>query len=436
MTFALQIGIYLDGELSIIIMVRQVRYMQITVNQHYVPRFYMKHFANIKNAGTKKEKVLISFYQFKDNLLKENIPTGSICSEDYFYDQDGKIENTFADMETRWSKALKNAIDDNFTIDDIESIREFVIYQINRTRAMLFHNREMATNMMKVVLKQQFGDIADEEVVNELLENKIQNEITPELGLSIVKKTIPTIRDLKMRVITNEAEMSFITSDAPVIIINPLGIHRAGLCSVGEVIFFPISPRKMIFFYDEKLFGKLPDRICDESIIEIFNQYQYISADERLLAKEIKDINHIVNGEELNSKREEFQKTQKTNIIDDGVEILFVTKLRSIPYYYNVPILRLPKPLRKIPVDFRETFSREYSYNTRLAILCRVYRDPDFIHDKELKEYWKKQQMYSKILLNYLDNYWNTPKKDRIIAPELMKKLKTIPVNFFSKDKS
>ena len=87
-----------------------VESMQITVNQHYVPRFYMKHFANIINAGTKKEKVLISFYQFKDNLLKNNIPTRSVCSEDYFYDQDGKIENALADMETKWSMALRNSI--------------------------------------------------------------------------------------------------------------------------------------------------------------------------------------------------------------------------------------------------------------------------------------------------------------------------------------
>ena len=48
----------------------------------------MKYFGNIKNMGTKKEKALISFYQFKDNLSKKDIPTNSICSEDYFYDQD------------------------------------------------------------------------------------------------------------------------------------------------------------------------------------------------------------------------------------------------------------------------------------------------------------------------------------------------------------
>ena len=82
----------------IIIIARKGMYMQITKNQHYVPRFYMKYFSNIRNAGTKKEKVLISFYQFKDNILRENIPTTSVCSEDYFYGQDGKTENSLAEM--------------------------------------------------------------------------------------------------------------------------------------------------------------------------------------------------------------------------------------------------------------------------------------------------------------------------------------------------
>ena len=405
--------------------------MQITVNQHDVPRFYMKNFSNVKNAGTKKEKVLISFFQFKDNLLKKDIPTSSICSEDYFYDQDGGIEKPLADMETKWSKAIKNAIDDKFNKDDIESIREFVIYQICRTKAMLSHNREMVNSMIKWILKQEIGVIANEEGVKELIENKIQNEITPELGLSSVKEIIPTISDLKMQVITNETEMKLITSDVPIIIINPLVIYRAGLRSVGDTIFFPISPQKIIFFYDAKLFDKLPDRIFDKSVIEIFNQYQYVSADERLLGKEIEDIIHIFNSEKLNSKRGQFQKTHQTNTIDDGEVILLALKSRSIPYYYNIPILRLPKPLRKIPADFRETFPRVYSYDTRLAILCRVYGNPDFIHDKELKEHWKNQQMYSKILLKYLDNYWNTPKEDRNISSELMKKLKTVPVNSF-----
>ena len=252
-------------------MINQENRKQEKKNQHYVSRFYMKHFANIKNAGTPKEKVFISFYQFKGNLIKENIPTSSICSEDYFYDREGKIEDALSNMETRWGKAINHAINGSFTEEDIEIIREFVVYQIGRTKAMLAHNKEMAVNMMKYIITQKFGSITDEDAIKNLIENKVQNGITSAGGLSIAKEAVATIHDLKMKVVTNKTETRLITSDVPIIIINPVNSNCAGLLSAGEVIFFPISPWKMIFFYDSKLFDELPDRIFDENIAAIFD---------------------------------------------------------------------------------------------------------------------------------------------------------------------
>ena len=57
-------------------------------------------------------------------------------------------------METRWGKAINHAINGSFTEEDIEIIREFVVYQIGRTKAMLAHNKEMAVNMMKYIITQ------------------------------------------------------------------------------------------------------------------------------------------------------------------------------------------------------------------------------------------------------------------------------------------
>ena len=37
---------------------------QITINQHYVPRFYMKPFAEVIRKNSNNEKALIAFYQF------------------------------------------------------------------------------------------------------------------------------------------------------------------------------------------------------------------------------------------------------------------------------------------------------------------------------------------------------------------------------------
>lgn len=409
--------------------------MQITKNQHYVPRFYMKPFSIIKNEGSKKEKVLISFYQFKDNMAKNNVPTNSVCSEDFFYDEDGKIENQLAEKEGKWASAIKKInCGDTLTASEISDIREFTIYQISRTKAMLDHNQDMATTMLTDTLYNQNSTL-DKSIIKEIVEKKVEKEITPQLALNLVKDILPLITDLEIGILENKTEVSFFTSDVPVIIINSLSIHRAGLGDIGTVIFFPVSPKKMIMFYDSKLYGRIPEEIQDLECVHAFNKYQYIGADERILASNSVEFESFIQNEELNSIREKFSISIKTNTIYDGVRTFMAAKSRSIGYYINIPILKLPKSLKKIPADFRETFSRGYSFDTRRAILCRIYREPDFIKEEKLKEHWRKSQKYAKELLNYLDYYWNTPREECVISGEFMRQLKTVPVSSFFQQK-
>lgn len=67
---------------------------QKTINQHYIPRFYMRNFSTIKGKG-KKEKVLTNFYKFDKNTIGSNIPTKSICFKKNFYVENGILEKTF-----------------------------------------------------------------------------------------------------------------------------------------------------------------------------------------------------------------------------------------------------------------------------------------------------------------------------------------------------
>lgn len=345
----------------------------------------MKHFGNIKNEGTKKEKVFISFYQFKNGLIQENIPTSSVCSEDYFYDQDGTIENLLAEMEKKWSIVLKNVADgQELTEDIIDTIKEFVAFQISRTKAMLLHSREMVSTIMGSTFEQEFGDDVKRDEMQNLLKKKVQDVITPEFCLRIVKEILADIDDLCLKIVNNETDVDFFTSDVPVVIINPIGVNSAGLGSVGEILFFPLSPRKMVILYDKKTYGELNNSISEIDDIDAFNKYQYISADERLLAKRMEAVNRLLRNAALQTQRDRFHQVRKTNTINDGGGTFFATKSRSIPYWQNISLFKIPKELRKIPIDFRETFPRKYSYDTRLAILCRVYRGPDFISKKEL----------------------------------------------------
>lgn len=404
--------------------------MQITKNQHYVPRFYMKPFSIVKNEGTKKEKVLISFYQFKDNLFRDYIPTTSVCSEDFFYDEDGKIENKLAQKEGKWGSAISK-INHNERLDasEISDVREFVAFQISRTKAMLDHNQDMATTMMADIVSTE-NTSWDKSVVKEVVKRQVEKEITPEYNLSLVKDVLPTIDDLKMSVLENKTEIAFFTSDVPVIIVNPLGVHRAGLADIGTVIFFPTSQRKMVMLYDSRFYGKITEEIQDSECVDVFNKYQYISADERILALNSTELKKYVQDEKLNAFREKFCDSVKTTANYDGIGTLLAAKSRSIKYYFDIPMLKLPKQLRKIPRDFRETFSRTYSLETRDAILCRIYGEPVSIKEEKLKAHWRQNQQYAKILLRYLDYYWETPKADCVITGEHMERIKKASIHF------
>lgn len=402
---------------------------QITVNQHYVPRFYMKPFSTVINEGTDKEKAFISFFQFKNEICKDNIPTTSICSEDYFYDKDGHIEDELANKEKIWANIIMKINQDEWiTESEICNMREFVIYQITRTKAMLEHTQEMATTILTDSLSNAHSEL-DKNIIHDMVENKVKDEITPEYNLTIVNKLNSIIDDMDMIVIDNKTNIPFITSDVPIIIINPLGIYRAGLGDIGEVIFFPISESKLVMFYDSRFYGKIHRQIFDEETIHIFNKYQYISADERILSRENDIFAYYTSNKELNNTREKSNDVSKTNTLFDGIGTFIAAKSRSIEYYYDIPIFKLPKQLRKIPREFRETFPRNYSYETRRAILCRVYRKPDFTRNENEAKYWKKNQEYSKILLNYLDYYWKTPREDCQISGEYMHLLQTVPIS-------
>lgn len=405
--------------------------MQITKNQHYVPRFYMKPFSIIKNEGTKREKALISFFQFKDSLLRDSVPTMSVCSEDFFYDEDGKIENKLAEKEKKWGSAfLKINRGEELTVSEVNDVREFTVYQISRTKAMLAHSQDMATTMLTDTLYNHATHL-DKSIIKEIVGKKVETEITPGDILTLAKDTLPVIDDLKMVVVENKTDIAFFTSDVPVIIINPLGVYSAGLGNIGTVVFFPISQKKLVMFYDSKLYGKIAEEIHDSECINVFNKYQYVSADERILARSTIEFDKFTQDTELSTFREKFHVVAKTTTNYDGEGTFIAAKSRSIEYYFDIPMLKLPKSLKKIPRDFRETFPRKYDFETRRAILCRIYRDPDFVKEEELKNHWRQSQRYAKTLLKYLDYYWNTPKEDCVISGEFMRQLKEVPVNFF-----
>lgn len=399
--------------------------MQVTKNQHYVPRFYMKNFSEIVFPNSKKEKSFISFYQFDGDIKRESVPTTSICSEDFFYGEDGVTENELSKKESVWSYALnKVAQDKPLLCEDIESIREFTMYQMIRTKAILSHTQNMAEVFMTDYLD-KCTEIMPKETVRQMVKEKVKEKISPNIDLAI--ELLPEIGDLEIAIVNNLTEVEFITSDVPVVITNPVTFNHIGIATVGAVLFFPVTPYRLIVMYDEKVYGNVSSEIKETNMIDKINKYQYLNADERILSKTITSLDCYIGDIELNEKRNNHLEAVLAQTMKEKDGTLLASKSRGIFYYYDVLGLKLPVQLKKIPREYRFPYSRRYDYEERLSLLCKIYRDANPEEDGDIKDSWATVQKHSKELLKYLDYYWQTPKEDMDISPLLMKTLKTVP---------
>lgn len=409
---------------------------QAKIDQHYVPRFYLKNFALVKGTG-RKEKAFISFYQFDDEIYKEHIPTKSVCYKEYFYGEDGKVENEFADRETEWAKVINRIVQNkkfDLTNEQKKLLKQFAIYQYCRTLATYNHGK----HMMSEILSQTFinnNPGVDEETVRDIITKKVDKQVCVADVINSCDELVDLIEDLDMTIVKCNTSKKLITSDMPVIVMNPFCVDKAGMANVGIVILYPISPEILVVIYDGKVYqGCIGDIVINnDSDVEKINMYQIISAEERIISQNVGDLEEYVQNKELMRIRNEFCSENKVDTSYDGIGTFVAAKSRSMRYIFDISIFKLSKYLRKIPKECREAFDRKYSYDAWISLLVRVYKIPELLKQRaELSksDAVQRKDGYSK-LLKFMEDYWKMSNEDRIITPELMYKIKTVPITFF-----
>jgi len=248
--------------------------------QHYVPKTYLKHFSNGK---------VFSVLNIDSNMIYENVSYASQCYENYFYGNNLEWEKRLNSMESKWGIVLDKIcqgedIDDN----DKALLKQFSVYQYNRTVAREQFNitsyKENLRETAKVILKRD--EITDEEF-GDFLEQKAKEMTSPEKTLEMVASIEELIEDLEVKVIDCISETKLISSDAPVICINPFEPHGVGFGCMGLIIFFPVSDSKLVVIYDKKMYKSNSNIfvISDKQEIYNLNAYQYISAERIIFGK-------------------------------------------------------------------------------------------------------------------------------------------------------
>ncbi len=233
---------------------------------HYVPRFYLKRFSKdgktICLFNLKKSKKIISA-----NLQNQ-------CYQNYFYGKKLNFEYELSRLELEVANILRHIDQDKMLPFSVPASSEYILLilflltQYGRTKYATEALNEITDKITKHILR-----LNAEKKDIDLSKVKIGIKDVAHFSTSTVAKCYPVILDLHCKLLINDTNVEFITSDNPMVLYNQFmsfqeHTSNIGLLSKGLQIFFPIDPKKLILLYDSKVYRVGNDR---KNTIEIIN---------------------------------------------------------------------------------------------------------------------------------------------------------------------
>ena len=400
-------------------------------NHHFVPRFYLRNFAK---KG--KKTYLTAFYQFSNELVTDVVcSVESICYKSYYYGEDGQLEHNLALKESVWSQVINNIINkartekEEISIADIKSIKEFILYQHSRIPATInYANSQMRKVKDKILCS--IGNVYQND------ENEIMME--PSELVEQADGMLDAISDLSISIIIFKTEENLVTSDAPVIQLNPMFESRGGLLSVGCVIILPIAENVAILLYDSKVYGQKTLYMvnsCEEDVIKL-NLYQTINAEERIISTCKNQLEKIKADCNVKMYRKDKYEKNEIDSVREGRKTIIEIKGQITDYKYNLSFLKLPQQIKKIPASYRMLISRDIDPFEGKVML---YRDAYLPHGLLLERGYTKNQVKrrTKSILSFLDymyDYWGTPTDEQGLSSQLIQHINSAKIGFIEKD--
>ncbi|WP_295994054.1 DUF4238 domain-containing protein [Rugamonas sp.] len=257
--------------------------------QHFVPQFYLRNFS--KDASEK----CISIFNIARRKVIGSASLKDQCYEDYFYGKDLIAENMFSVIEGQASKVISGIIDRNEVPRKLspehDTLLMHVLMQHARTKHMADSTEQQVGEFAKIILSKKTS-------VSEYL-NEVSIRLTEptEIPISVAIKGRPLLDDLHFKILINATDVDFITSDNPVVRRNQFACGRKtfnniGFACIGLQIFFPLSPKHIVIFYDSKIYkiGSKNSTECiikNKSDVHRLNELQVLNADENLYFSDV-----------------------------------------------------------------------------------------------------------------------------------------------------
>ena len=357
--------------------------------QHFVPRFYLKRFAD--------KDGLFDLYHIQQASCFNRINHKDQCQRSYFYGDDLEWENRLSRMEREWdsvfSKIDKRA---DLTDEDLNQIKLFALFQRQRTLGEFNYRHAERAKLYEMFGRELYahnGWKFDDEAKKQI-EEHVDQSISPSEMLELAQKLQKYIEDLDIRIIEYVTSKRFIISDVPVIAINPFHFPSIGYGCIGLVLLFPVSPTVLVAILDSKMYKtKNPDRYVtsnNEDEVITINNLQFVSAEEILLGNE-KDF-PVPDNNLINARSKSREGDVVTRLGSDDQQ-LWVTGMRNTIYSCDLSFAHVNHAFRRIPFICREGVPRiwEEAWEVKLKTKVKLLSDicslsPEAFHGYTSKE--------------------------------------------------
>ncbi len=283
-------------------------------NQHYIPKFYLRNFSYMSNKNQ------IGVYNLKSSFFHQTGKLKSQGSKNFFYGEDGKIEDGLADIEAKLSTSIKKINSEKLLPKELSEehiiLLVFVALTHLRNPVLINYIKESREAMRKRLLE------LDPNCDIDRIAPEITHEYAIKLALSSIEIIVQNIRDLSFKLLQNKTDTPFITSDFPIVKYNRfLEIKKwphakTGYGTIGLQIIIPISPETCIFFYDPHIYKAGFKKqsilnITDKKDIDSINELQIVNCFGNIFFNENISENYI---KRLVAKCSRYKRANQTEI--------------------------------------------------------------------------------------------------------------------------
>lgn len=292
-------------------------------NQHYIPKFYLRHFSYLKN------KKQIGVFNLDNGFFIQNAKLKTQGSKNFFYGYDGVIEDKLSIIEGVISQAI-NEIIDNRQVPRKNSERYFELLAFVILTDLRNPINVEGFKSFFIEMKKNLLHLDPKVDVHKFVPTPSHEEII-KLLLSDITGIMNMISDLEYKLLINKSTTPFISSDFPIVKYNQFlenakwKLSKSGYGSVGLQIFIPLNSELTLVFFDSGIYKlghkkKKYFELDSTSDIDAINTLQFINCFETIYFDE-KASEKYIRGIEADSqkfKRANITRSTMSHLIKKG----------------------------------------------------------------------------------------------------------------------